>query len=78
MTDQFKLRAMLLAQGHTLSSWARANGYRPGTVQRVIWRAFHEPNSQRRGVLTHRILADIQRDAGLRIVSDIPPSKRAA
>jgi hypothetical protein len=69
-----ELRSKLLARGHTLASWARANGYQSGTVQRVAWRAINQAESRRNGILTHRILADLSRDIGMVIVPGIAPS----
>jgi len=67
-TLHLQLRGALLAQGHTLGSWARAHGYREGTVQRVVYRLHNQPGSRRRGDLTLAILRDLRRELGPEIV----------
>jgi gp16 family phage-associated protein len=43
-----KIRAALINSGHTVSSWARANGYKPSTV-------FDAAKGLRHGVIATRI-----------------------
>lgn len=35
-----EIKSALRLQGHSLSSWAKARGYKPATVRRVLLRAF--------------------------------------
>lgn len=48
-TIRIVARAALLAQGHSLSSWARSHGYAPGVVTKIFSRFAGSPKRPKRG-----------------------------
>ena len=65
----FRIRSALLRQGYTLSAWARARGFAPGTVIKTVNRYSGKNSPQRPyGLQTRQILEALQADTGLVIV----------
>jgi len=65
------IRAALMRRGHTLDSWAESRGYRPATVRQTVGRWVTHKGDRTgspRGMLTHKILADLAEDTGLPLI----------
>lgn len=58
-----EIKSALRLQGHSLSSWAEARGYKPATVRRVLLRAFAGKVPKRgTGLNIWRALSEVGRE----------------
>jgi lambda repressor-like predicted transcriptional regulator len=54
-----ELRKSLLERGHTIKSFAEANGWSPNTVQRILYRHYASETPPRT-LLAHNVLSKIR------------------
>lgn len=59
-TKKNALMGELVTRGTNLAAWARANGYKPITVQAVVRKYWGHPNPPIQGILTHEILTKLK------------------
>ncbi len=70
------LRARMLSAGYTISAFARANGYRVQTVDKVLSR-YSGTDRQPRGTLSREIMAGVRRLVGASPAPAQPPDADA-
>lgn len=74
-TPDITIRAALVNQGHSLTSWAISNGYKPSTVRKVVSRWEGRSDRVPHGAIARKILLQLKQDTG---VAAIPSLEQAA
>ncbi|MBF0424791.1 MAG: hypothetical protein HQL66_03105 [Magnetococcales bacterium] len=69
MSIRLKVRARLMEKGESLYSWARIKGYNPRVVNRSL-QVYADGTKRPRGKVITRILTDLSRDTGVRIIKE--------